>query len=111
MHDPVSQAVIKRVVDGDHSNEAIAQLLIVMLHCQQSTTEKTQEIIQKIDQLQLNYNNCPGRQSQTKSLPNSPTSATPKVHWSVLLKYGLWVLLGFLAILAATLGISLPFLT
>ncbi len=110
MHDPVSQAVIKRVVDGDHCNEAIAQLLIVMLHCQQSTTEKTQEIIQKIDQLQVNYNNCPGRQSQTKSLPDSPTT-TPKVHWSVLLKYGLWVLLVFLAILAATLGISLPFLT
>ena len=108
MHDPTSQAVIKRVVDGDHSNEAISQLLIVMLHCQQRTTEKTQEIIQKIDQLQLNYNNCPGRQSQTKSLPDPPT--TPKVHWSVLLKYGLLVLLGFLALLAAALGVSLPFI-
>lgn len=109
MHDSMSQAVIKRVVDGDHSNEAISQLLIVMLHCQQRTTEKTQEIIQKIDQLQLNYNNCPGRQSQTKSRPDSPTT-TPKVHWSVLLKYGLWVLLTLLVLLAAALGVSLPFI-
>lgn len=103
MHDPVSQAVIKRVVDGDHSNEAIAQLLIVMLHCQQSTTEKSQEIIQKIDQLQQNYNNCPGRQVLEK--------AAKRVHWSVLMKYGLWVLLAFLALLAAALGVSLPFLS
>ncbi len=103
MHDPVSQSVIKRVVDGDHSNEAISQLLIVMLHCQQRTTEKTQEIIQKIDQIQANYNNCPGRQVLEK--------AAKRVHWSVLMKYGLWVLLGFLALLAAALGVSLPFLS
>ena len=103
MHDPVSQAVIKRVVDGDHSNEAISQLLIVMIHCQQSTTEKMQEVLQEIGKIQVNYNNCPGRQALEK--------AAKGVHWSVLMKYGLWVLLGFLTILAAALGISLPFLT
>lgn len=102
MHDPMSQAVIKRVVDGDHSNEAISQLLIVMINCQQRTTEKTQEIIQKIDQLQLNYNNCPGRQALEKAVKG--------VHWSVLMKYGLWVLLALLALLAAALGVSLPFI-
>ena len=99
----MSQAVIKRVVDGDHSNEAISQLLIVMLHCQQRTTEKTQEIIQKIDQIQQNYNNCPGRQVLER--------AAKGVQWSVLMKYGLWVLLALLALLAAALGVSLPFLS
>lgn len=99
----MSQAVIKRVVDGDHSNEAISQLLIVMIHCQQRTTEKTQEILQAISQMQQNYNNCPGRQVLEK--------AAKRVHWSVLMKYGLWVLLAFLALLAAALGVSLPFLS
>lgn len=102
MHDPMSQAVIKRVVDGDHSNEAISQLLIVMIHCQQSTTEKTQEILQEIGKLQQNYNNCPGRQVLER--------AAKRVHWSVLMKYGLLVLLALLALLGAALGVSLPFI-
>ena len=102
MHDPMSQAVIKRVVDGDHSNEAISQLLIVMIHCQQSTTEKTQEILQAIGKLQQNYNNCPGRQVLER--------AAKRVHWSVLMKYGLLVLLALLALLGAALGVSLPFI-
>lgn len=104
MHDPMSQAAIRRIAEGDTSNEAICQLLHCILVCNQTNAERIMEILQSIDTLKRNYDNCPARFHETAEEPAERT------HWTVLAKYGLWALLALLVIVAAALGVSLPFI-
>lgn len=100
MNDPASKAAIKRVTNGDHSLEAIAQLLTVMVVCQTSTREDVAEIKATVATLAANYANCPARRRTRRS----------HVSLGVLAKLTLWCILGLIAILAGVLGVSLPFL-
>ncbi|MBQ9693892.1 MAG: hypothetical protein IJV69_03970 [Kiritimatiellae bacterium] len=110
MHDKFSQAAISRVANGDHSNEAICQLLTCVLMCNQTTSERVQEVLQEIQIIKRNYEICPARQGHLPSDDGTKPTNTKSVHWSVLVKYGLWVLLTLLVLLAAALGVSLPFI-
>lgn len=100
MHDPASQAAIRRVASGDHSLEAIAQLLTVMVVCQTSTREDVADIKATVATLAANYANCPARRE---------TKAGRRVSLGELAKLALWCLLGLIVLLAAALGVTLPF--
>jgi len=84
MNDPASRAAIERVAAGDHSMDAIAQLLLVLVSCQQSTNDKVAALVAQQEER--------------------------KVSSPALAKYVLWIILGLVAILAGVLRISLPFL-
>ena len=99
MHDPASQAAIQRVTKGDHSPEAIAQLLMAMVICQTATREDVADIKASVATLAINYANCPARRGSRRG----------HISIGALAKLTLWCLLGLIAILAAVLGVHLPF--
>lgn len=100
MHDPASQAAIRRVANGDHSLEAIAQLLTVMVVCQASTREDVADIKETVATLAANYANCPARRDTKGS----------RHGLGELVKLALLCVLGLIVLLAAALGVSLPFI-
>lgn len=101
MKDPVSQAAIRRVANGDHSMEAFAQLLMALVMCQTSTREDVAAIKTTVQALATNYANCPARQDATRD-------EHPRAGSNIRL--ALLCVLGLIVLLAAALGVSLPFI-
>lgn len=99
MKDPTSQAAIRRVSNGDHSPEAIAQLLLVLAICQTKTSDAVEGIKASVDTLAANQAACPARvgAAARQPLPGG------------ILRLTLWCILGLIILLAAALGVSLPF--
>lgn len=101
MHSPAARASVERVASGDHSLDAIAQLLICLSECFESQSRKI-DVIQETVQKQVNlYDTCPARQQPSKSEAQHSIKS-----WLPILKIVLGIVYALVLILAAVLGVK-----
>ena len=101
MHSPAARASVERVAGGDHSLDAIAQLLICLSECFESQSRKI-DVIQEAVQKQLNlYDTCPARQQLSK-----PEAQHSIKSWMPVIKIVLGIVYALVLILAAVLGVK-----
>lgn len=110
MHSPAAQASVQRVASGDHSLDAIAQLLICLSECFESQSRKIdrqgidlREIRESLGRVETRYDDCPARQA-VKSEPVQPVAA--KIDWKPFIKYGLLIVYLLVVIVATLLGVK-----
>lgn len=109
MHSPAAQASVQRVASGDHSLDAIAQLLICLSECFESQSRKIdrqgidlREIRESLGRVETRYDDCPARvAAQTPAVRESP-----KVDWKPFIKYGLLIVYLLVVIVATLLGVK-----
>jgi hypothetical protein len=100
MHSPAAKASVERVASGDHSLDAIAQLLICLSECFESQSRKMDDIRAKIGAVERLYQECPGRKSSSAETQHSIKS------WMPVLKIVLGIVYALVLILAAVLGVK-----
>lgn len=100
MHSPAARASVERVASGDHSLDAIAQLLICLSECFESQSRKMDDIRAKIGAVERLYQDCPARQPSKSEAQHSIKS------WLPILKIVLGIVYALVLILAAVLGVK-----
>lgn len=100
MHSPAARASVERVASGDHSLDAIAQLLICLSECFESQSRKMDDIRAKIGAVERLYQDCPARQ------PSKPETQHSIKSWLPILKIVLGIVYSLVLILAAVLGVK-----
>jgi hypothetical protein len=101
MHSPAAKASVERVASGDHSLDAIAQLLICLSECFESQSRKMDDIRAKIGAVERLYQDCPARQQPSKSEAQHSIKS-----WLPILKIVLGIVYALVLILAAVLGVK-----
>lgn len=107
MHSPAAKASVERVASGDHSLDAIAQLLICLSECFESQSRKIDDIRLKIGNIDKRYDDCPARVQQVSPKKEAlPASPAPAVNWHVIIKYVLYIVYALILLLASALGVK-----
>ena len=101
MHSPAARASVERVASGDHSLDAIAQLLICLSECFESQSRKIDDIRVKIGNIDKRYDDCPARVQKA-----FPKKEAPAVNWHAIIKYVLWIVYALILMLASALGVK-----
>ena len=107
MHSPAAKASVERVASGDHSLDAIAQLLICLSECFESQSRKIDDIRLKIGNIDKRYDDCPARVQQAAPKKEAlPAPPAPAVNWHVIIKYVLYIVYALILLLASALGVK-----
>lgn len=104
MHSPAARASVERVASGDHSLDAIAQLLICLSECFESQSRKIDAIQTSVQKQITLYDSCPARQ------PSKPEALHTIKSWMPIIKIVLGIVYALVLIIAAVLGVKVAML-